>query len=72
MSEPGRSLGVLVVDDSAVARRLLVHILNSIPGITTYSSCGGHRNHSLGQVAAGTFYVELAISSGRVGTAPSS
>src|SRR5438874_2145912 len=47
--------------------RRLVHILNSIPGITTYSSCGGHPNHSLGQVAAGTFYVELAISSGRVG-----
>jgi len=47
--------------------RRLVHTLNGIPGITTYSSCGGHRNHSLGQVAAGTFYVELAVSSGRVG-----
>jgi hypothetical protein len=47
--------------------RRLVHTLNSIPGITTYSSCGGHRNHSLGQVTSGTFYVELAASSGRVG-----
>jgi hypothetical protein len=47
--------------------RRLVHTLNSLPGITTYSSCGGHRNHSLGQVAAGTFYVELVASSGRVG-----
>jgi hypothetical protein len=47
--------------------RRLVHTLNSIPGVTTYSSCGGHRNHSLAQVAAGTFYVELVASSGRVG-----
>jgi Methyltransferase TYW3 len=47
--------------------RRLVHTLNRIPGVTTYSSCGGHCNHSLGQVAAGTFYVELVASSGRVG-----
>jgi hypothetical protein len=47
--------------------RRLVHTLNSISGVTTYSSCGGHRNHSLGQVAAGTFYVELLASSGRIG-----
>ena len=47
--------------------RRLVHTLNSNPGVTTYSSCGGHRNHSLSQVAAGTFYVELVASSGRVG-----
>ena len=47
--------------------RRLVHTFNSIPGVTTYSSCGGHRNHSLAQVAAGTFYVELVASSGRVG-----
>ncbi len=47
--------------------RRLVHALNSIPGVTTYSSCGGHRNPSLGQVVAGTFYVELVASSGRVG-----
>ena len=47
--------------------RRLVHTLNSIPGVTTYSSCGGHRNHSLGQVAAGTFYVELVASNGRIG-----
>jgi hypothetical protein len=45
----------------------LVHTLNTIPCVTTYSSCGGHRNHSLGQAAAETFYVELAASSGRVG-----
>ncbi len=47
--------------------RRLVHTLNSIPGVTTYSSCGGHRNHLLAQVAAGSFYVELVASSGRVG-----
>jgi len=47
--------------------RRLVQTLNSIPGVTTYSSCGGHRNHSLGQVAAGTFYVELVASNGRIG-----
>ena len=47
--------------------RRLVHTLNRIPGVTTYSSCGGHRNPSLGQVAAGTFCVELVASSGRVG-----
>src|ERR1700736_6471898 len=33
MSERAPSIGVLVVDDSAVARRLLVHILNSDPGL---------------------------------------
>ena len=45
--------------------RRLVHTLNSIPGVTTYSSCGGHRNHLLAQVAAGSFYVMTALWLGR-------
>jgi len=47
--------------------RRLVHTLNQIPGVSTYSSCGGHRNPSLAQEAAGTFYVELIATSGLVG-----
>ena len=64
-ADPGPAfIGGLPIDKRV---RRLVHTLNSIPGVTTYSSCGGHRNHSLGQVASGTFYVELVASSGRVG-----
>jgi len=64
-ADPGPAfIGGLPIDKRV---RRLVHTLNSIPGVSTYSSCGGHRNHSLGQVAAGTFYVELVASSGRVG-----
>ena len=47
--------------------RRLVHTLNQIPGVSTYSSCGGHRNPSLTQEAVGTFYVELIATSGLVG-----
>jgi hypothetical protein len=64
-ADPGPAFIAGLPIDKRVRR--LVHILNRIPGVTTYSSCGGHRNHSLGQVASGTFYVELSASSGRVG-----
>ena len=64
-ADPGPAFIAGLPIDKRVRR--LVHTLNSIPGVTTYSSCGGHRNHSLGQVASGTFYVELVASSGRVG-----
>jgi hypothetical protein len=64
-ADPGPAFIAGLPIDKRVRR--LVHTLNSIPGVATYSSCGGHRNHSLGQVASGTFYVELAASSGRVG-----
>ena len=64
-ADPGPALIAGLPIDKRVRR--LVHTLNSIPGAITYSSCGRHRNHSLGQAAAGTFYVELVASSGRVG-----
>ena len=64
-ADPGPAFSGGLPIDKRVRR--LVHILNCIPGVSTYSSCGGHHNHSLGQVAAGNFYVELIASSGRVG-----
>jgi len=37
--------------------RRLVKALNSIDGVDTYSSCGGHHDPTPGQVPAGTWYV---------------
>jgi tRNA(Phe) wybutosine-synthesizing methylase Tyw3 len=42
------------VDDNMVN---LVEIMNTIPGMFTFSSCGGHENPDGGQVAAGQFTV---------------
>ena len=41
--------------------RFLVDALNRLPGITTYASCGGHRDvkHGLNRVPLGEFYVDF-------------
>src|SRR5690349_24960385 len=43
--------------DARIAK--LVRALNLLPGCTTFSSCGGHRNPGPGQVPAGEFSVSL-------------
>lgn len=39
----------------------LVAILNSLPGISTNSSCGGHENPTPGQAVAGEWYVDFCL-----------
>lgn len=49
------------------AVRPLVDALNTLPGISTYSSCGGHENHRPGQHAKGHFYVCFNVEEGPMG-----
>jgi len=49
--------------DSRVAR--LVSALNAIPGVHTYSSCGGHAVPGAGQVARDKFYVSFDLGRNR-------
>jgi hypothetical protein len=60
MGHPNSSSLVGVQIDKRVVR--LVDALNTLPGVTTVSSCGGHRRPALGQVGPGRFYVSLDIS----------
>lgn len=39
----------------------LVATLNSLPGISTNSSCGGHENPGPGQAPAGEWYVDFYL-----------
>ena len=39
----------------------LVATLNSLPGISTNSSCGGHENPGPGQAPAGEWYVDFDL-----------
>ena len=39
----------------------LVDAINDIPGLSTFSSCGGHDNPTAGQVAAGRFTVSIDV-----------
>ncbi len=45
----------------------LVAALNQIPGVDTFSSCGGHENPTLGQVPHGCFTVSLDIEQSAAG-----
>jgi hypothetical protein len=52
------------VDDNMVR---LIDVLNSIPAVDTFSSCGGHDDPKSSQVAAGRFTVSLSIEQNRHG-----
>jgi len=47
--------------------RPLVNALNTLPGISTYSSCGGHANPTPSQTAEGHFYVCFNLEEGPMG-----
>ena len=50
------------------AVRPIVDALNAIPGISTYSSCGGHAKRTcVSQVEAGTFSVSFGVERTRRG-----
>jgi len=46
------------LDDNIVG---LVREINGLPGITTFSSCGGHVNPVGAQVPKGTYYISLNV-----------
>ena len=39
----------------------LVETLNTLDGIRTFSSCGGHENPGLGQIPAGEFDINMDV-----------
>ena len=45
----------------------LVDTLNSLPGVTTFSSCQGHENPEIGQVHDDEFYVNFDIAHSGLG-----
>jgi len=51
--------------DQRVAK--LVATLNRIPGLSTFSSCGGHKNPTISQTSSGRFEINFEISRDRAG-----